>query len=293
MIDCSIIIVNWNTKMLLMQCINSLIQKSKGKSQNQKSKVKSGYEIIVVDNGSTDDSVKMFENLKIEIENSLNLPAGKAGIKNCELKIIKNENNLGFAKAVNQGIQQAQGETILLLNSDTRITPNALDNLLKFEKKVKPAIIGAKMLNNDGSVQGSCFFFPTINRAISEFWLKRGNYFSKYVPQEQNPMEVEAVSGGAMLISKEIIDKIGVLDERYFMYFEDLDYCRRAKKHGIKVYYLPSAEVIHEHGASGKHLADSENQWKRMIPSSKIYHGFLKYYVISLIIRTGQKIWKK
>ena len=197
--ELSIIIVNYNTKYLLERCLESVERYT---IQNTR------YEVIVVDNGSTDGSR---EYLKTQISN--------LKTKTQNLKLIFNTCNLGFSKAVNQGIKQAKGDAVLLLNSDTIVKDGALEKLVEFEKKVKPAIIGAKMLNNDGSVQGSCFFFPTINRAISEFWLNKGNYFSKYIPQEQNPIRVEAVSGGAMLISREVIDKIGLLDERYFMYF--------------------------------------------------------------------------
>jgi len=89
-----------------------------------------------------------------------------------------------------------------------------------------------------------------------------------------------------------VINKIGLLDERYFMYFEDLDYCRKAKKFGLKVYYLPTAKIIHEHGASGRKLAKPEEQWKRLIPSSKIYHGPLRHFLINLIIRLS-RLWEK
>ena len=200
---------------------------------------------------------------------------------------------MGFAKAVNKGIKSSSGELILLLNSDTQVKPSCLGKLIKFENLVRPAVIGAKMLNPDGTVQGSCFYFPTVKRAILEYWLRGENYFSKYAPSGKEPVEVEAVSGGAMLISRALIDKIGMLNERYFMYFEDLDFCRRAKKAGYKTYYLPTAEIIHEHGASGKNLTSLKDQWKRLIPSSKIYHGGLKHYLISFILWTGQKCLKR
>jgi GT2 family glycosyltransferase len=177
-----------------------------------------------------------------------------------------------------------------LLNSDTQVKEGTLVKLVEFEKKVGPAIIGARFLNPDGSTQASVFHLPTIRRAICEFWLGKRDAFSKYAPAGERPVEVEAVSGGAMLISRGIIEKIGLFDERYFMYFEDLDYCRRAKLAGFKVYYLPSAEVIHEHGASGRKIADEANQWRRLIPSSKIYHGMLRHYLIYSIIWLGQRL---
>lgn len=252
----SIVIVSYNTEEILKRCLGSLPKE---------------FEVFVVDNASSDDSVMMVRK---------NFP---------QVKLIINKENLGFAKAVNQALRRIQNKAVLLLNSDTLVKEKTLDKLFEFEKQVKPAIIGLKMLNPDGTVQGSCFYLPTIGRAIKEYWFGKKNYFSKYAPKDKQPTLVEAVSGGAMLISQEVIDKIGLFDERFFMYFEDLDYCRRAKKAGFKIYYLPTAEIIHEHGASGKNLAKSEEQWKRLIPSSKIYHGQIKYFLINFILWSGQK----
>lgn len=255
----SIVIVSYNTREILKRCLGSLPKK---------------FEIFVVDNASSDDSVTMIRK---------NFP---------KVKLIINKENLGFAKAVNQALRVIQNGAVLLLNSDTLVKGKTLNKLIEFEKQVQPAIIGLKMLNTDGTVQGSCFYLPTVKRAILEYLLGKKNYFSKYAPQGKNPVEVEAVSGGAMMISREVIDKIGLFDERFFMYFEDLDYCRRAKKTGLKVYFLPTAEIIHEHGASGIKLAGSKDQWKRLIPSSKIYHGWLKHSFISFILWSGQKCLK-
>ena len=287
----SIIIVNWNTKKLLMQCIKSLTQISNLKSQSQNSKLKTEYEIIVVDNGSIDGSVDEVQSSKFKAP--YQTVQGKVQSDSLKLKVIENESNLGFSKAVNQGIKESTGEVVLLLNSDTIVKKGALKELLDFEEKVGSVVVGARMLNPDGTVQGSCFYFPTVKRAILEYWLKKKNYFSKYALAGLDSVEVEAVSGGAMLISRVLIDKIGMLDERYFMYFEDLDFCRRVRKAGYKIYYLPTAEIIHEHGASGKTLVDPADQWKRLIPSSKIYHGWLKHYLISFILWSGQKCLKR
>lgn len=268
----SIIIVSFNTKELLMKCLESIV-KSFRVAEFQSCRV----EIVVVDNGSTDGSVDYINGLT------------KLRINGLVVKTILNRENVGFAKAVNQALRETVGEGVLLLNSDTRVKPGALEGLLGFEKKVRPAIIGARLLNPDGSVQASVFHLPTLWRAIKEYWLGKTGEFSKYTPRSDEPVEVEAVLGGAMLISRGVIEKIGLFDERYFMYFEDLDYCRRAKKAGFRVYYLPSAKVIHEHGASGKSLAKVEDQWKRLIPSSKIYHGAVRHYLINSVIWLGQK----
>lgn len=252
----SIIITSFNTKELLEKCLLSL--------KNAQA------EIIVVDNASIDGSVERVEQ------------------RYKGIKILRNKENLGFAKANNQGIKIAQGEYVLLLNSDTQVEPKALDELIKFaEERSEAGVIGAKLLNQDGSTQPSVFHLPTIRGAISEFWFKKTESFSKYAPKGNNPIEVEAVVGAAMLIPKPVIEKVGLLDERYFMYFEDLDYCRRVRRAGFKVYYLPKAEVIHHHGASGKELGHKTNQW--LVTSSKIYHGTIKYWLLTFIIWLGQK----
>lgn len=253
----SIIIVNYNTGELLARCISSV----------EKSSPRLPYEVIILDNASTDESVK--------------------GIKN-----IKNKTNMGFAKAVNQGIKLAEGGYMLLLNPDTEVEKGALAKMVEFAQKTDDAgVIGARLLNPDGSVQSSVLRFPTLGRAFQEFWLGKKVY-SKYIPDGKEPTEVDAVVGAAFLITPEARRRVGLMDERYFMYFEDLDYCRRVKRAGLKVYYLPSARVVHYHGVSGKSVAPDKEQWKRLIPSSKLYHGALKHYLINFIIWSGQK-WQK
>ena len=278
----SIIIVNYNTEELLEKCLESIEQESKRVEEWK-------MELIVVDNGSTDGSPKMVKT----IINKLSLMDKKLLTTNRQspitLKLIENKENLGFARAVNQALRQARGKVFLLLNSDTVVKPGALEKLLEFEEKVRPAVIGAKLINPDGTPQPSVFHLPTVMRAIREYWLGERGAFSKYLPLGERPIEVEAVSGGAMLISREIVEKAGFFDERYFMYFEDLDFCRRARKAGFKIYFLPSAEIIHTHGASGVKLAEKEFQWRRLMPSSRTYHGKFKHYLLSIILWTGQK----
>ncbi|MCX6724719.1 MAG: glycosyltransferase family 2 protein [Candidatus Shapirobacteria bacterium] len=263
----SVIIVNFNTKELLGKCLQSVFSQKK---------IVDGLEVIVVDNNSTDGSREMLE---------------KFQGKETELKTIFNQNNNGFARAVNQGIKKSQGEYLLLLNSDIFVKPKALENLVDSAKKnSEVGVIGGKLLNPDGSIQGSCFHLPTLLKVMKEFWFKGSSVLSKYTPAGKDPVEVEAVIGAVFLIPREIINKFGLLDERYFMYFEDLDYCRRVRKNGYKIYYLPKAEFIHTHGASGKNISGQTHQW--LVESSQIYHGWLKYYLITFIIRTGQK-WQK
>ncbi len=264
----SVIIVNFNTKDLTKVCIESVM--------NEGSKL--DFEVVVVDNNSKDGSVTELKKLWRKYKN---------------LKIIENKDNLGFSKANNQGSKVASGEYILLLNSDTVVKRFSLKKLVAFaESREDAGVIGARLLNSDGSLQGSCFRFPSIKNAIKEYWLGQKGLFEKYVPKGNKPVEVEAVVGAAFLMTPRALQEVGLLDERYFMYFEDVDYCRRVWRKGLKVYYLPEARIIHYHGESGKKLADNVNQWRRLIPSSKIYHGTLKHYVLTIILWLGQK-WQK
>lgn len=257
----SIIIVNFNTQDLIKKCLESL-------------KLSFNYEIIVVDNGSTDDSIQLIKSLKLK-----------------NLKVIANQTNLGFAKAVNQGLKKSQGEYLLLLNSDVVVKSESIEKIINFAKKhVKTGVIGGRLLNSDGSLQGSCFYLPTLSRIIKEFWFKGSSFLSKYAPSGKNPVEVEAVVGAVFLIPRKVLQKVGFFDERYFMYFEDLDYCRRVQKNGFKVYYLPEAEFIHLHGASGKGISEKTQKW--LVESSQIYYGKIKFFLINFVIKSGQKCRK-
>lgn len=255
----SIIIISYNTKDLVKKCLFSLKN--------------SEAEIIVVDNNSEDGTQDMVNN---------DFP---------EVNLIINKNNFGFAKANNQGIKIAKGDYILLLNSDTQVKSEAIDKLVGFaELHSEAGVVSARLLNQDGSVQPSIYRLPTIVNAIKEFWLGQSGLAEKYFLNSLKAEEVEAVVGAVFLIPKTVIQKVGLLDEHYFMYFEDLDYCRRVRLDGYKVYYLPEAEVFHYHGASGKNLGNQINRW--LIESSKIYHGKIKYWILTFILWTGQK-WQK
>ena len=267
MLDLSVIIISFNTKEVTLKCLDSLF---KERSVPKK-------EIIVVDNASNDSSLTKLRTL----------------YKRTKIKLIESPQNYGFARAVNQGIKRSRGKYILLLNSDTVVKKGALDLLVEFAES-DPAIgvIGAKLLNPDSTVQPSVFRFPTIMGAMRHYWLGEKGLLDKYYPKGDRQVEVDAVVGAAFLITPSAKKNVGLLDDRYFMYYEDIDYCRKVKKAGLKVYYLPQAEVIHYHGQSGTKLKKNKDQWRRLIPSSKIYHGLLKHYFINFIIWSGQK-WQR
>jgi len=272
MLDVSVIIVSFNTKDLTLQCIKSVFGEGSRLER----------EVIVVDNGSADGTIKEIEKLRTR-NRKLRL----------KIRLIANSKNLGFSKANNLGIKAARGKFILLLNSDTIVKTESIGKLVGFAKsKIDAGAVAPRLLNPNGTIQASTFRFPTIGRAIKQYFLGQEKLLDKYYPQGNSPSLVESAVMAAFLITPAALKKVGLLNERYFMYFEDLDYCKRIWERGLKVYYLPDAEVIHYHGASGKNFADEKNQWRRLIPSSKIYHGILKHYLFNFILWAGQK-WQK
>ena len=237
--------------------------------------------MLLTDNGSTDGSVAALQKIAQE------------AYWQSRLTLILNKENTGYAKANNQGLKLAKGQYWLLLNNDTVVHPDALQNLLDFAQgHLEAGVVGTKLLNINGSLQPSCFHFPTLSNAIRQYWFGRKGLLEKYAPLGQKPVPVDAVVGAVFLITPAAQKKIGLLDERYFAYFEDIDYCRQVWKKGLKVYYLPAAVITHYHGATFKKLADEKERWRKLIPSSKVYHGWLKHFLINAVIWLGKK-WEK
>ncbi len=143
------------------------------------------------------------------------------------------------------------------------VKKGSLEKLVKFAEKTKDAgAIGARLQNPDGSDQTSAYYLPTVGRALIHYWFNGKKYFDKYIPGLEKPEEVEALTMAAFMITPKALEMAGILNDRYFMYFEDLDYARELKKAGLKLYYMTSATFVHEHGASGKHLSNESNQWR-------------------------------
>lgn len=266
MIEVSIIIVNYNTGEIFKKCVDSILKTTKNLADPS-------AELILIDNASSD--------------NSFQVPRG------ARTTAIRNKENIGFTRGYNQGIRRAKGPYVLLLNPDTVVKSGAIGKMVEFAQETEDVgAVGPRLVNPDGSVQASVLHFPTLWRAVLEFWLGVKNAYTKYAPADSQPQVVEAIVMAAYLITPAARKKVGLLDERYFMYYEDLDYCSRVNRAELKVYYLPSARVTHYHGVSGRSLADEQNQWRRLIPSSKIYHGVLMHYLINFVIWSGQK-WQK
>ncbi len=237
MIDISVIIVNYNVKELLEQCIISILAASK----NLKA------EIIVVDNNSFDGSV---DYLKSKFAS------------NTSIRIIASPINLGFAKANNLGAKEAKGEYLLILNPDTILQEDTLEKSLSFYKSSEnTGALTCKLILPNGKLDLACRrSFPTPSVAVYRILgLSRifpnsktfGKYNLTYL-DENKTYEVDAIVGAFMLFKKDIYDKVNGFDEDYFMYGEDLDLCYRIKKAGYKIFYYPDTSIIHYKGESTK-----------------------------------------
>lgn len=227
-LDLSIIIVNWNTKEYLLRCLGSIFKMGE----------RMDWEVIVIDNGSQDGS-------GIEVKNAFPLA-----------HLIQNEKNMGFAKAVNQGLQKASGRYILLLNPDTEVKPETMERLVSFmNAHSNVGIVGAQLLNPDGSKQNSIANFPSLTTELLNKSLLRRLFPKKFPGKEKDypePIEVDSVIGACMMVRRDILDQVGLLDEEYFLFLEETDWCYRIKRAGWKIYHVPQAEVYHFQGKSAE-----------------------------------------
>lgn len=230
----SIVIVNWKTPGLLAACLDSLLLDGGAEE----------FEFLVVDNGSADGSVEMLRQ------------------RYPFVKVIANSENIGFSKACNQVIPLARGRYVLLLNPDTVVAAGAVGRLADFlDQNASCGAAGPKVLNPDGSLQLACRrSFPD---PLAAFF--RISYLSRLFPghplfarynltytDPNSVLEVDALSGSCMMVRRQAIDGVGLLDEDIFMFGEDIDWCWRIKEAGWKVYYVPEAVVCHHHGAASR-----------------------------------------
>jgi hypothetical protein len=225
-IDISVIIVNWNTKELLRNCLNSL----------SKTVHNLLFEVIIVDNASSDGSVAMLET---EFPSTIR---------------IVNKENKGFGAANNQALAIIKGKYALLLNTDIILMPEAVNKLWNFcEANDEAAIVCGQLLNADGSKQNSIASFPGLltlaaNASLLEY-LFPGRYPSKRY-KHTSPIEVDSAIGACMMIRKKALDETGAFDERYFFFFEETDLAYTMRLKGWKIYQVPDAFIYHLQGQS-------------------------------------------
>ena len=258
-VDLSIIVVNYNTFKLTKETIDSCLAEPTHYT----------YEIFLVDNKSTDDSLeKLEEYFKDEISRGT-------------IRVIANSHNDGFAKANNLAIEQAEGEHILLLNSDTLIKEATIDKCMDYITEGIHADVGAlgcKVSLADGSLDKACKrSFPNpVNSFYRLFHIKTGSENDNYNLDnldDDGVYEIDCLVGAFMLVRKTTIDDIGLLDDIFFMYGEDIDWCYRIKQAGWKVVYFGESEIIHCKGAS------SEDEESKKRNPKLIYEFYRAMYI--------------
>lgn len=250
MLDVSIVIVSWNAKDVLSKCLQSI--------ENDKSKYT--REVIVVDNASTDGSAELVkENFK-------------------DVKLIENTENLGFSKANNIGLKQTTGRYVYLLNSDVEILGENIEPLCTYmDGHPDVAVLGPRVLNPNKSIRTNCKKFPTLwnsfCKATALFKIfPKSNFFSDDFIRNfgyDTILEVEVLPGCCLMIRRDVLFDVGLLDEKFYIYSEDKDLCKTISKAGWKIVFFPDTDVIHYAGSS------SENApvrfLKEMIKANIIY----------------------
>jgi GT2 family glycosyltransferase len=274
----SIIIVNWNNKDILQDCLNSIYH-----THNV-----SKYEIIVVDNNSEDGSVELIKN---EFPNVV---------------LLENSENLGFTRANNQAIKIARGNYILLLNNDTVITNTyCFDRMIELmEKNAQVGILGCKLLYPDGTLQSCGESFPSVWGIFKSqiLFAKTWRRFGKNKQRDNHFKEIDFVCGACLMTRKEILDQVGLFKEEYFMYGEDVEFCYRVHKAGYDIGVLTNESIIHLHSKSTEkkltemlyHSITNDLKNLRMLHHSKLEVLFAKiFHLIGILIRAFLVILRK
>jgi len=271
----AIIIVTYNNAKHIKKCLLSIKKHLGGQK----------LEIILIDNNSSDKTLKVIKGTKIK------------------KKLIKNKKNLGFAKAVNQGINHCSYDTIALLNPDTELIDDSIINSTKLiEKNKKIGIIGGKLIpfkkkdnmltaNSKPNLGTAIFEFTTLKKIFpnnpyhKKFWL-----VNKIDNNE--PQKVDSVCGALMIFKKQNAKKINFFDEKFFLYLEDLDFCLRMKQRGLKTIYNPGSQIKHIGGGSSpnKHKINLKAWYKSREYFFKKHLPKKQYFIVSLIFKMEKKI---
>lgn len=276
--DLSIIIVSWNVKEILRENLKSIFQSSNNIN----------FEVFVVDNNSSDGSAEMVRQ---------EFP---------QVKLISNSDNKGFAKANNQAIKKSQGRYVLLYNPDMKCFVDTFEKMIKWmDQHSEVGVGGCRLVKEDGSDFQHIRRYPKLSDQLA-IVLKLPHIFpkilNKYLQVDfdyEKQAEVDSIRGSFFMIRREVINKIGGLDERYFIWFEEVDYCRQAKNADFKVMYNPFVQCMDLKGKSFAQLPRGKAQKyfkDSMLKYFKKWHSSWQYYVLklawpigSLIARTGEK----
>ena len=227
-VDVSVLIVNHNHRKYIATCLDSIISNTRGVT----------YEIIVVDNCSTDGSREFIEK---------HYPS---------VRLLANTRIQGLAQNNNSAIRNASGRYMLLLNPDTKIYPGAMEYMVRFmDHHPGVGACGSKLLNADGTLQYSCRNFPTLAAVLFRGlslarWFPIPRSYQRYLMADWDHnqiREVDWVLGACLMIRPDALKEVGLMDEKFFLYYEEIDWCYRAKKKGWRIVYLPGAEVMHHY----------------------------------------------
>lgn len=268
--DLSIIIVNWKVKELVLQLLASIFANTKRIS----------FEVFVIDNDSRDGSMELF---KQQFPN---------------VTVIANQKNLGFAGGCNQGIKLSRGAFVVLLNPDTELVDDSLDRLVDWMRAhTEAGIASGKVLNTNRTIQRTIRHFPSISSQTMILFklhhiFPKSNTVRSYFWTDfdyEKEQEVDQVIGAFFCIRRSVIEKIGIFDEEFFLWYEEVDFCKRAKEQGFKIIYTPVISIIHHGGESfGKVFAFKKQQY--LNNSLKVYarkhfgkRGYLWFRIISPI----------
>lgn len=264
----SVIIVNWNVEKLLERCLNSLYASWQLSSLPHQTSSKSKFcdlEVIVVDNASADESVAMVKK------------------KFPDVRLIVNKANVGYPAGCNVGLRVASGQYLLVLNPDTQIVDDALSTLVGYmQDHPQVGMVGPMLTYPDGTHQSSRRRFPTLPILFLE-----STWWEKLLPRkalstyycndcaDTVTQEVDWVTGAAMMIQRGVLKNVGGLDERFFMYSEELDWCQRIKKSNWHIHYLPQAVIIHHEGKSSEQAVAERHIYfhTSKILYTALYHG--------------------
>lgn len=289
MLDLSVVIVSFNTRHHLEACLASLftslrppassIQAEVGSTEpSSRAQAEGLAEVFVADNASTDGSADMVRERFPQVH------------------LIENRENLGFAAANNQAIRQSQGRYILLLNPDTIVRGDAVAALIDFmEANPQAGVAGAKLLYPDGRLQHSAFAFPTLPMAFFDFFplnhrLINSRLNGRY-PRHwyDRPFPIDHPLGACFMVRREVIDQVGLFDERFFIYCEEIDWCIRIKEAGWQIYCVPAAEVVHHAAQSTGQFRDQMfvQLWKSRYQLFAKHYGLFYQRAVRWIVRLG------
>lgn len=237
MSDLSVVVVTYNARVFLPACLSSVARHLSGIA----------YEVCVVDNASGDGTRALVEK---------EFPW---------VVLVANQSNVGFAAGVNRGLERTTGRYVLWLNPDTELLDDGFVEIVRYlDAHPETAVVGPQLVNPRGEIELSCRSFPSYGAAIGHRYslltrvFPQNRYTRQYLRTDLDHSRIEDVdwvSGACLLQRREIVDKVGRLDERFFMYCEDVDFCLRVHRQGFKVRYHPGARVLHHIGGSSRHVS--------------------------------------